>query len=211
MHILWAPCARRDPRKYLRETSCAASHAGTRTTPTPRTTGGSTGGDSDGDGTVRPSRSGQPRRAGGTRPRPGTDRRSRPRRERSAGHGSSSSERRPGRRKRETATDVQGDGRGRPSPTTGPTHVNGGRRCDRWVQEATPRRRERETATATGLAERAAARTPGRAGAATRPQVRWTCSGAPRSHTSRGPAPVTGCLSRARLPASDTATPPHVS
>jgi hypothetical protein len=73
------------------------------------------------------------------------------------------------------------------------------------------RRRERETATATGLAGRAAARTPGRADAATRPQVRWTCSGAPRSHTSRGPAPVTGCLSRARFPASDTATAPQVS
>jgi hypothetical protein len=118
VHILWVPCALQEPAKLVRETPCALLEPATRTTPTPRTTGGSTGGDSDGDGTGRPGRSGQPRRP---------EHRGR-HREPTGIHGHAENDRRAtgaaprsrdhGRSRRATAGGDQGDGDGQPGPTT---------------------------------------------------------------------------------------------
>jgi hypothetical protein len=118
VHILWAPCARPERPKNIRETSCALPETGTRTTPTPRTTGGSTGGDSDGDGTGRPDRSGQPRRpehwhrdrdTTGIHGHAENDRRAMGAAPRSGDHG---------RGRRATAGGDQDDGHGRPGSAT---------------------------------------------------------------------------------------------
>ena len=196
MHILWDAGGRPERRKNLAETPCAPCRNPDRTTPTPSTTGGT----AEATPRTRESETGPPagraigrRETGGANPGTGPETGWAATPRTIGGPRSSPS----GRHQAAGAGDRDGGrpgGRARRPPTraVGQAQAPRSRRHGSWSGQ--PRR-------TTGPQHVRQHGSLLAAVGATRPRSRWTCSGAPRSHTSRGPAP----MSRMTHPGSGSA------